>query len=482
MSRMEQPKQFQPVKGKGSLTYFQTTLQRHRGDAFEAPIVVTNAGQTSLVRRQLRDLQMQATVIAEPAGRNTGPAVLAAALTVVRDDPDAQLLVLPSDHIITGDLNSTVLGMQMAADDGRIVLFGVPPAYPETGYGYIIDGGEYGNYVGLHRVEKFMEKPTYEVASSLIAGGCSYWASGISLFRADMIIEEFHRFDPATFFAVSAAVNDSVMTEGAALLDEASFSKATAEPTERLVFERSTSVSLAPARKIQWDDVGAWNAVHKISERSADNNVINGDVLAMDTHNSLIQSESRLVAVIGLRDMIVIDTPDALLVMNRADAQNVKQVVEQLKAASRPEVRSHLVRETSWGRVETLSRDPGYDMRMVVIAPGATTRINGTGLGPSLITFLNGGAVYEQDGLTRTTQRGDSVRIDADIALALTNVTGREVRAMQLMLPHEVEEPLVPTGPMFPHSPQSGGVPVGKARVVRGTAAGLDASKIDAAI
>ena len=439
MSRVEQPKQFQPVQGKGSLSYFQTTLQRHRGGVYKPPIIVTSAGQTQLVARQMRDLQLTGSVIAEPMGRNTGPAVLAAALSIIAEDPEAQLLVLPSDHIITGDLNATVVAMQQAADNGRIVLFGVLPAYPEIGYGYIVDGGGYTNYPGLHRVETFVEKPPYERAQALISGGYSYWASGISLFRADVLIEEFHRFEPETFYAVSAAVSAGKMINGALHLEETSFVKAKSEPTERLVFERSTAVALAPARDIQWDDVGAWNAVQKISTRNEHGNVINGDVFALDTQNSLIQSDSRLVAVIGLRDMIVVDTPDALLVMNRDHAQSVKQVVEHLKGMNRPEVSTHLLRDTNWGQVELLAKDDGYDMRMLVIAPGASLRVNGTGHGPSLLTFLNGGGVYEREGKMVAVARGDSVTIPADVTLPLTNTGTKELRAMQLLMTYDAE-------------------------------------------
>ncbi len=440
MSRIEQPKQFQPVRGKGSLSYFQTTVQRHRGDDFHAPIVVTSAAQTVLVHRQLQDLQIRSTVIAEPMGRNTGPAVLAAALTIAKTDPEALLLVLPSDHIITGNLNATILAMREAADDGRIVLFGIPPTYPETGYGYIVDGGGYGFIPGLHRVDRFIEKPPSEVAKSLIAGGHAYWASGISLFRADVIIEEFLRFDPQTFYSVSEAVSSGTLIDDSLHLEARAFAKATSEPTERLVFERSPTTALAPALNIEWDDVGAWNAVQKISAKADDGNVKTGDVYAMDTKDSLIQSDGRLVAVIGLRDMIVIDTPDALLVTNRENAQNVKQMVDQLKKHSRREVQSHVIRETSWGRVEPLSTAHGYDMQMIVVAPGATVRVNGTGLGPSLLTFINGGAVYEVDGRPVTAKRGESVTIAADVTLPMTNVTGRELRAMQLMLTTGGEE------------------------------------------
>ncbi|HEY6919566.1 MAG TPA: sugar phosphate nucleotidyltransferase, partial [Tabrizicola sp.] len=150
MSRVEQPKQFQPTQGKGSLTYFQATVQRHRGGDFGTPIVVTNARQAALVHRQLDELQLQGQVIGEPVGRNTGPAVLAAALCAQRTQPGAMILVLPSDHVIKGDLNRIIRNMRAAAEDGHIVSFGVVPTYPETGYGYVTDGGPFPAHPGLH--------------------------------------------------------------------------------------------------------------------------------------------------------------------------------------------------------------------------------------------------------------------------------------------------------------------------------------------
>jgi mannose-1-phosphate guanylyltransferase / mannose-6-phosphate isomerase len=446
MSRVQQPKQFQPTNGKGSLSYFQATLQRHRGPGFAAPIVVTNLGQGALVHRQLRDLQIKARVLAEPVARNTGPAVLAAALSAHQDDPDAQILVVPSDHVIKGDLNTTVLAMQQAAADGRIVLFGVPPAYPETGYGYIIDGGMFRAYPGLHRVETFLEKPSFDVAKSLISTGCAYWASGISLFRAETIIAEFRRLDPATLDHVSAAVQHGIQDEGSLILEPTEFAKARAEPTERIIFERSPHVALAPTQNLQWDDVGAWNAVHKIAARDDNGNLLTGDVIATDTRNTLVQGNSRLVAVIGLNDMIVVDTPDALLVMNRNNAQDVKQIVDHLKQQNRREVHTHAQREAHWGQEETLATAPGYNMRLLVVTPGATVRVNGTGQGPSMLTMLNGTGSYEKDGQVIMVARGQSVHVPSDLSLPLTNTSASELRVVQLMFTHEGDDHGVTTG------------------------------------
>lgn len=433
MSRIEQPKQFQPTLGKGSLTYFQATLQRHRGLDFAQPIVVANAGQAALVHRQLDDLQMQGQVIGEPVGRNTGPAVLAAAICAHRQDRDALILVLPSDHMIKGDINRIVRAMRPAAEDGRIVSFGVVPTYPETGYGYITDGGPVPDFPGLHEVAQFVEKPGHEHAQRLLDAGGVFWASGISLMRAQTLIEEFRRLDPVTHAAVTAAVDGAQPRTLGMLLDEASFRQAVNEPTERQVFERTPAIALAPLHGVKWDDVGAWNAVYQVSDRDPDGNVLHGDVIAMNTHNSLVQSETRLVAVIGMQDTVVIDTPDAVLVTKRSNSQDVKQLVDRLKATQRREVRSHTTREMPWGRIETVATDVGNDMRIMTVQRKASLQVNGTGLGPSLLTVLSGEGRCLIDGREVTMRRGQTVAIDADEALPLSNPTEGELKLVHLV-------------------------------------------------
>jgi mannose-1-phosphate guanylyltransferase/mannose-6-phosphate isomerase len=433
MSRVEQPKQFQPTRGAGSLTYFQATLQRHRGRDFGQPIVVTNAKQAALVHRQLDELQLPGKVIGEPVGRNTGPAVLAAAICAHREDPDAVILVLPSDHIIKGDLNRIILAMRPAAEQGRIVSFGVVPTYPETGYGYLTDGGAFGDHPGLHKVGQFVEKPPREVAERLLSSGGAYWASGISLMRADVLIDEFRRLDPTTHAAVTAAVNGAAIRTLGIVLDEAAFSRAVNEPTERQVFERTPTITLAPLYGVEWSDVGAWNAVYAVSDQDGDGNVLHGDVFAINTQNSLVQTEGRLVAVIGMQDTVVIDTPDALLVTRRQQSQEVKELVDELKRRSRPEVNSHALREMPWGRIETVKVDPGHDMRIMTVGRRASLQVNGTGLGPSLLTVMSGEGRCVIDGEDVTVRRGQSVAIDPDHALQVTNTSDRELKLIHLV-------------------------------------------------
>lgn len=453
MSRVEQPKQFQPTLGKGSPTYFQATVQRHRGPDFAEPIVVTNARQAALVHRQLDDLQLKGRVIGEPVGRNTGPAVLAAAICAWREDPEAMLLVLPSDHMIKGDINRIITRMAAAAQDGRIVSFGVIPTYPETGYGYIADGGAVTDYAGLHSVAQFVEKPGYDHAKRLIDGGGVYWASGISLMRAETLIEEFRRLDPTTHAAVTAAVDGAEFRSLGIVLDESAFRRAANEPTERQIFERTPAIALAPLHGVEWDDVGAWNSVYQISEPDAEGNVLHGDVVTVNTRNSLIQSESRLVAVIGMQDMVVIDTPDAVLITQRDHSQDVKELVDLLKSQGRREVASHTVREMPWGRLETLTSDKAHDMRVMTLRRRASVQVNGTGLGPSLLTVMAGEGRCTVDGAEVTLRPGQTIAIEPDHALPLTNAAESELKVIHLMFRNMAE---ITTPRLVPPAPQAG--------------------------
>lgn len=433
MSRIDQPKQFQPVGDKDSLTYFQTTVQRHRGTRFHDPIVVTNHRHADLVRQQLEEIQSDGLIIGEPVGRNTGPAVLAAALAVLRQDPDALLLVLPADHIIRGDLNDTVLRMAEAAAAGKIVTFGVAPGYAETGYGYIVDGGPMGLHHGLHHVARFVEKPDTEAAQALIDSGGAYWASGISLFSAAQIVAEFKRLDPATHAAVLTSVQDGARTRDSLTLEPVAFRKARNESTERAIFENAPAICLAPIA-VKWDDIGAWAAVYDVNPKSDEGNVTNGDVLAMSTTNSLIRSDGRLVVVVGMDDVIVVDTKDALLVTNRAHAQQVKQVVEALKSSNRSEVVSHPYHTRSWGGIEDLISEVGYRLEMLTVRPGSTALINGHGLGASFLSVVTGEGSYLEDRVqpSQPLGLGAMLSIDKDTQVSLTNTQSTDLQALLL--------------------------------------------------
>ena len=445
MSRIDQPKQFQRVGGTDSLTYFQTTVQRHRGPNFQDPIVVTNHRHTGLVQNQLADIQCGGLIISEPVARNTGPAVLAAALKILNSDPAALLLMLPSDHIIFGDVNTTILAMAQAAAAGRIVTFGVTPGYAETGYGYIVDGGGMAAYEGLHHVSRFVEKPDAQAAQALIDSGTAYWASGISLFSARQIALEFQRLEPKTYDDVTQAVAEATADQSGITLEPQAFRRTRNEPTERLIFERSPDVYLAPIT-VKWDDIGAWAAVYDVNPKCDDGNVKNGDVLTLDTTNSLIRSDGRLVVVVGMDDVIVVDTKDALLVTNRAHAQKVKQVVEALKSGNRAEVVRHMYHSKPWGKVEDLISEAGYKLELLTVRPGSTAQINGHGVGASFLSVVTGEGSYREDLVlpSHAIKLGAMLSIDKDTEVSLTNTQATDLQALLLSTgPHGAQNTLV---------------------------------------
>jgi mannose-1-phosphate guanylyltransferase/mannose-6-phosphate isomerase len=428
MSRSQSPKQFQPVAGKGSLTFFQSTVQRHRSKGFGKPIVVTAVQHRQFVLQQLAEIQCEATVILEPMARNTGPAVLAAALILEQETPDALMLILPADHIISGNLNTPILAMRKAAQDGRIVTFGIKPTYPETGYGYITDGGQFTTIDGLHRVAAFVEKPPLERAVALLSSGCAYWASGISLYSASTIIDEFARLDVTTLVAVRQAVEKGENSGARILLHPDSFRRATNEPTERIIFERAKSVALAPL-DVDWNDVGCWTSMHAIGQEDEDGNVLQGDVISINNSNSFVRADKRLVAVVGMSDVIVVDTPDAVLVTARGKCQEVKAIVETLKTETRAEYVRHLEREHLWGKSHQIFNSDNYGLSVLAIDPGSNINIDPM---PGRQVFVVRGDVEIFDGFSRRKLiNGEGSLLGA---IQATTVTNRSASKVEILL------------------------------------------------
>lgn len=419
LSRTMQPKQFQPIEEEGSPSFFQATIQRHRHGIFNDPLICASVGYLDTVRRQLRDLQCNARIMAEPIGRNTGPAVLAAALRMLREDRDAVLVVLPSDHVIKGDLNTTVAQMRQAANDGLIITFGIEPTYAESGYGYILDGGAYYNYQGLHKVAQFIEKPEVQRAADLIAAGGAYWASGISMFRADVLVEEYQRFDPITYSAVHQALEKGSTKGDETVLDEEHFADAVSDPTERAVFENSRIMGLAPC-DVDWSDVGAWSAFHSVGDKSEEGNVVSGDVVMIESRDSYVRGGDRLIAVVGMKDVVVVDTEDALLVTNRQSSQKVKKVVEELSRRERREVEDHASVTTDWGQLTLLTEGTGFALNLLTIRPHTCLPIAGDRQ-QRLLTVADGVLHFEAGGRSEHLVAGQSAEMTAGETASLFN-------------------------------------------------------------
>lgn len=332
LSRSTAPKQLQALLG--DRTMIQATVERLEGISADLdPVVVCNRIHADIVDRQLAEIGWSPRlIIAEPVGRNTAPAVAAAAYSVPEE---AVMVVLPADHVVTdrAAFRAAVGTAVEAARQGFLVTFGVRPHRPETGYGYIRLGDRLGKW---WKVDGFVEKPDHETARRYVADGGHLWNSGMFVFTAATVRSELEKHAPEVVEAVSVALGES-HREGRVATLGADFVRSPAISIDYAVMERTDRAVVVPL-DAGWSDVGSWATLWEIEERDADDNVVRGDAEVLDVHRSYVRSEGRLVAVVGLDDVVVVDTGDAVLVAARDRVQDVKRVVERLAARGRPEV------------------------------------------------------------------------------------------------------------------------------------------------
>jgi mannose-1-phosphate guanylyltransferase/mannose-1-phosphate guanylyltransferase/mannose-6-phosphate isomerase len=327
LSRTGKPKQLL------SLTHDKTMLQltaMRTGDAirFEKPIVVAGARHADIIAEQLTAVGCGgATLILEPAARNTAPAIALAALYAA---PDALLLVMPSDHVIAdvAAFRAAIDAASAVVDQGWLATFGITPDAPETGYGYIRTGAEIAP--GVRRAERFVEKPDRATAEGYLAEGCYAWNGGIFLLRADAYLAALDAHAPAIAAAARGAMAKARIDRGFVYPDAAAFAASPDESIDYAVMERAERVAVAPV-EMGWSDVGSWDALHAIADKDADNNAHHGEVVAIDTGGCLIRTSGPLVTAVGVTDLIIIATHDAVLVLPRGSSQDVKRAVEALK-------------------------------------------------------------------------------------------------------------------------------------------------------
>ncbi|MFM1896476.1 MAG: hypothetical protein RLZZ385_1550 [Pseudomonadota bacterium] len=373
VSRALLPKQFiQFPQQQGSL--FQNTLARLAGlPDLGAPLVVCNEDHRFLAAEQLRQMDNEKhTIILEPFGRNTAPAVALAALCVAQADPDAILLVLPSDHLIQqpAALRAAITEGQRLARDGNLVTFGIVPGSPQTGYGYIRIGDSLAGGVA-RRVAEFVEKPDLETARGYLASGDYLWNSGMFMFSAACYLEELGRHAP-DMLQQCRRTHGGMTADGDFLRVPADvFELCPADSIDYAVMEKTSHAAVLPL-DADWNDLGAWSAFSDMGEKDDNNNVVNGDVLLTDVHDSYVQAGSRLVTAVGLRDTVIVETSDAVLVAARDKVQNVKQIVDLLKAQNREEHSLHDLVYRPWGSYERLVDAEGFKVKHIVVKPGGT--------------------------------------------------------------------------------------------------------------
>jgi mannose-1-phosphate guanylyltransferase / mannose-6-phosphate isomerase len=368
LSRELYPKQLLPLAG--TKTMIQETALRASGGPFGAPIVVCNEEHRFIIAEQLREIGIvPRAIVLEPVGRNTAPAAAAAAALL---QPDETMMLLPSDHVV-GDVAAfatAVATAQHAVAAGRLVTFGIDPTGPETGYGYIKRGAAMTAPAGAYDVARFVEKPDMATAKAYLAEGGWSWNSGMFLFAARTFLAELARFEPAIVAAAAAAVEQAARDLDFVRLDKEIFAAAPSKSVDYAVMEHTHLSAVVPAA-LSWSDVGAWNALWDLGPRDADGNVLVGDVVANDTHNSYLRSEHKLLTAVGVKDLVVIATRDVVMVADRDRAQDVKKIVDRLKADKRSEATSHVVVHRPWGSYQSIDMGPRFQVKRLTVKPGA---------------------------------------------------------------------------------------------------------------
>lgn len=372
VSRRNLPKQFLSLSGDGTL--FQQTVARTRKlPEVTAPIIVASEDHRFLAADQLLEAGVKnATILLEPAARNTAPAIALGALKAVERDPQALLLVLPADHLI-GDTKSFINAVQQAlpaAREGWLVTFGIRPDRPETGFGYIRRAESIGG--GAFRVERFVEKPDLATAEGYMKDGGYDWNSGMFLFKAARYLEELGQHAPEMLEAVRKAYATGHGDLDFVRVDAEAFAKVPDNSIDYAVMEKTSRAAVVPV-SCAWSDIGSWSALWLSGQHDEQGNQREGDTLTVNTRNSLLRSHDRhMIATVGVDDLIVVSTPDATLVAHRNAAQDVKKVVDQLKASGRTEHSFHRVVHRPWGSYDSLEAGGRFQVKRIVVKPGAS--------------------------------------------------------------------------------------------------------------
>ena len=371
LSRQNQPKQFLALIGERSL-YQETILRANGLPDVEPPVTVCSEDHRFMVGEQLQEIGIRhGGIVLEPMARNTAPAIALAALRVLADDAQATMLILPADHLIEDEgafRDAVAKATELAAADW-LVTFGIHPDAPETGYGYIARGENLSD--GAYRVGHFVEKPDRQTAQSYIEAGTYVWNSGMFLFKAQRFLDELQRHAPEILSAARQAYEAAESDLDFIRVGKAAFAASPNDSIDYAVMEKTDRAAVVPM-SCGWSDIGSWSSLWTAAERDGDGNRHDGDVLSIDTRNSLVRaSDGRMIATIGVEDLIIVDTPDATLVARKDRVQDVKQVVDLIKAAGRQEHLFHRKVYRPWGSYDAIDCGDRFQVKRIVVKPGA---------------------------------------------------------------------------------------------------------------
>jgi len=421
MSRQNFPKQLLPLVGEK--TMIQQTLERVTANGLFGPaMIVTGDALRFSIADQVAEGGMAARIVLEPAQRNTAPAVAAAALLAMKQDPDAIILVLPSDHLIANTVafHTMVREGLAAARAGYLVTFAMQPSRAETGYGYIHPGAELPELGPARVVSQFIEKPDAEKACRLLEAGHFYWNSGMFLLSARHFLAEVEKYAPAVLTAVQESVAKQVSDLDFVRLDAASFETSPNISIDYAVIERSDRVATVVG-EIGWNDVGNWGELWNVGAKDADGNVLVGDVLTYDSRNCYVRGEERLVTLVGVENLAVVETEDAILVVARDKVQDVKAIVDQLKAGNRPEHSLHPKVHRPWGFYQALHNGERFQVKQLTVNPGAKISLQKHFHRAEHWVVVNGTALVTCDSVEHLVRENESIYIPLGTVHRLEN-------------------------------------------------------------
>ena len=431
LSRKQYPKQYLPLFGDN--TMLQETILRLKGlDNLADPIIVCNVDHRFLVAEQCQQINVtNPTILLEPIGRNTAPAITAAALHSIKDSGDAVLLILSADHVIQ-DVSAFHKAINIAneqAQDGKLATFGIVPTDANTGYGYIKSSKT--NNDGAYKVEEFVEKPDLKTAESYLEQGNYLWNSGMFMFKADVLIDELTTYSPDIVKAVNNSVDSALRDLDFIRLDGQAFESSPSDSIDYALMEKSNNVVVVPL-DAQWNDIGSWSALYDIGTKDNNGNVVKGDVIIQDTTNTYINANHHMVAVIGVDNLIVVDTPDATFIATQDKAQEVKGIVESLQANGRDEGGAHRKVYRPWGWYDSVEMGVHFQVKRLHINPGAKLSLQMHHKRAEHWVVVSGIATAINGEDVLTLAEGESTYIPLGVTHALENRTNEQLEIIEI--------------------------------------------------
>ena len=431
LSRKQYPKQYLPLAGDN--TMLQETILRLNGlENLTDPIIVCNADHRFLVAEQCQQIDIKnPTILLEPIGRNTAPAIAAAALQSIKDTNDAVLLVLSADHVIQ-DVEAFHQAINIASNQarsGKLATFGIVPTDANTGYGYIKSSKD--NVDGAYKVEEFVEKPDLQTAQSYLEQGNYLWNSGMFMFKIDTFISELTTHSPDIVKSVNNAINNAEQDLDFIRLDKQAFESSPSDSIDYAIMEKSDNVVVVPL-DAQWNDIGDWSALYDIGTKDNNGNVIQGDVFTEETTNTYINANHHMVATIGVQDLVIVNTPNATLISTKDKAQEVKKIVEQLQHQDREERYYHRKVYRPWGWYESIEADVHFQVKRLHVNPGAKLSLQMHYKRAEHWVVVSGEAtaINGEDVLTLT--EGESTYIPVGTTHSLENKTNEQLEIIEV--------------------------------------------------